>query len=188
MPMLRMDVREQIGPPVRTILARLAGEASEHDLDRLERAFRASYDADGWRMTRCYPGARETLRGMQAQNLRLFVVSNKPRHIALEILKAEGTVALFEEIVTKDSRQPHYSGKGEMIAMLLASRDLQPHECMMVGDTMEDGLAAAKAQIMFTLMTHGYGGVLESAEIPVTLRMNHFSEFMPLLTKEIVRD
>jgi phosphoglycolate phosphatase len=187
LPMLRTDVREQIGPPVRTILARLAGEPSEHDLDRLERAFRASYDTDGWRMTYCYPGAQETLRSMRAQNLRLFVVSNKPRHIAVEILKAEGTAALFEEIVTKDSRQPQYSGKDEMVAMLLASHGLEPQECMMVGDTIEDGLAAAKAQIMFALMTHGYGDVLEPAVIPVALRINHFSEFMVLLTKETVR-
>ncbi|HEY4051569.1 MAG TPA: HAD family hydrolase [Acidobacteriaceae bacterium] len=186
LPMLKTDLRKQIGPPVRTILARLAGEISEHDLDRLEQAFRASYDGDGWRMTHCYPGAREILLGMRGQDLRLFVVSNKPRHIAVQILEAEGTAALFEEIVTKDSRQPHYSGKDEMIAMLLASHGLESQECMMVGDTIEDGLAAAKAKMKFILMTHGYGDVLESAEVPVALRMSHFSEFMPLLTKEIV--
>src|ERR1700678_2006320 len=76
LPLLDTDLRMLIGPPVRTILARLAGEISGHDLDRLEQAFRASYDGDGWRMTHCYPGARELLEAMREQGMRLFIVSN----------------------------------------------------------------------------------------------------------------
>jgi phosphoglycolate phosphatase len=119
--------------------------------------------------------------------VRLFVVSNKPKHITMRILEAEGVARLFEEIVTRDSRQPSYSGKHEMMAMLLSSYRLEPGNCMMVGDTLEDGLAAAKARMNFVLMSHGYGGIPEAAEVPVLLRMKDFSEFMPILAEEIVR-
>jgi phosphoglycolate phosphatase len=187
LPMMELDFRTLVGPPVRTMLQRLGIDVSETDLDRLEQAFRASYDGSGWQITHCYPGAREMLEAMRVRGMRLFVVSNKPRHIALRILEAEGVAALFEEIVTKDSRQPPYSGKDEMMAILLSYHRLNPGGCLMVGDTLEDGLAAAKARIDFVLMSHGYGGIPDAAEVPVSLRMKHFSEFMPILAEEITR-
>jgi phosphoglycolate phosphatase len=185
--MMELDLRTLVGPPVRTMLRRLGSGLSEDELDRLEGEFRASYDGSGWRMTHCYPGAHEMLGAMRERGLRLFVVSNKPRHIAMRILEAEAIAALFEEIVTKDSRQPPYAGKDDMMVTLLAAHRLQPGDCVMVGDTVEDGLAAAKAQMRFVLMIQGYGVIPESAEVPVSLRVKNFSEFMPMLAKEIAQ-
>ncbi len=184
-----VDLRVLIGPPIRTILAKMAlthasAKLSEDDLDRLVRAFRASYDSEGWKMTPHYEGAAELLRALQAEGRRLFVVSNKPRHISLGILEAEGTLGLFDEIVTLDSREPAYSSKREMMQNLMQRHGLGPLDCLMVGDTMEDAMAAAETGMRFCLTTHGYGDVPVGSVVPVELRFNHFSELMPARREE----
>ncbi len=184
-----VDLRALIGPPIRTILERMSvrnasGGASEEDLDRLAQAFRASYDSEGWRMTPHYAGAAELLREMRAKGKRLFVVSNKPRHISLRILEAEGTLALFDEIVTRDSREPAYNDKQEMMRSLMERHEIETHDCLMVGDTMEDAAAAAQTGMKFCLATHGYGDVPVGSGLPVAFRFNRFSELMPILAQE----
>jgi phosphoglycolate phosphatase len=125
---------------------------------------------------------------MHEQGHRLFVVSNKPRHISLQILEKEGMVTYFEAVITRDSRTPNYSGKKEMIETLLAERGIPAEACLMVGDTREDANAAASAGIKFIWMTHGYGNLVRISSTPVARTLDGFSQFLPLLTKEPVCD
>jgi phosphoglycolate phosphatase len=180
------DLRSRIGPPIRVIFSQLAPYLAEADLDRLERAFRTSYDTEGWRMTPHFPGATTLLHDLQSIGTRLFVVSNKPIHIATLILRSESTFDLFEEVVTRDSRNPPYTGKLDMLQYLTATHGFDLDRCLMVGDTMEDASAAAAATVGFAFVRHGYGDV--PASVPVTLRLEDLSEFMPLLTKELPID
>ncbi len=163
------NLRSLIGPPIRTILSRMcspADSATEQQLDQLEHAFRRNYDDLGWRRTAHFPDVVEVLRQLSSHGKRLFIVSNKPRQVSLKILEAEGTVGLFEDIVTRDTRRPHYESKQEMIASLVESKRLQPANCLMVGDTMEDGEAAAHTGMPFCLVTYGYGDVPFESSIP----------------------
>ncbi len=175
------DLRTLIGPPIRVILQRMAaGEVSPEDLDRLEGAFRGSYDGEGWSMTPHFPGAATVLEELREQGSRVFVVSNKPRHISVRILEAEGTLRFFDEVLTRDTRQPPYSGKVEMIQSLLPKWHLAPSECLMVGDTMEDAEAAHAAGTQFCLMTHGYGDVPAGCGVPVALRLDGLAQLIEL--------
>jgi phosphoglycolate phosphatase len=174
-----VDLRGLIGPPIRTILARMSQGATEGELDALEHAFRASYDSEGWNKTPHYAGAGEALLALKAQGKRLFIVSNKPRHISVRILETEGTLALFDEVVTRDTRDPPYRDKLEMLVRLLRKWEIAAGDCLMVGDTIEDAEAASEAGMQFCLMTHGYGDVPLDSSVPVTFRFDHFSELMP---------
>lgn len=187
LPLAKANLRELIGPPIRTILSQAGNVNEESSLDRLERAFRASYDGEGWRKTLCFPGADLVVRRMHELEHRLFVVSNKPRQVSLQILETAGILEYFEAIVTRDSRSPHYRGKQEMIGALMAQRSIGC-ECLMVGDTMEDAKAAASAGIKFIWMTHGYGSVSQLSSIPVAHALDSFSQFLPLITKESLCD
>jgi phosphoglycolate phosphatase len=179
-----VDLRGLIGPPIRTILSKMSQSVGEVELDALERAFRASYDSEGWKRTPHFAGAAEMLRALKAEGKRLFVVSNKPRHISLRILEAEGTLGLFDEVLTRDSSEPRCSSKREMISMLLAKHGLGKKECLMVGDTIEDAEAASHTGMRFCLMTHGYGDVPMDSSVGVAMRCDHFSELMPSLAEE----
>ena len=106
LPAPKIDLRSLLGPPIRTILSRAVPTDDPVLMDQLEKAFRISYDTEGWRKTSCFDGAQPALRMMKAEGQRLFVVSNKPRHISLRILEREGLLPLFERIYTRDSRTP----------------------------------------------------------------------------------
>jgi phosphoglycolate phosphatase len=179
-----VDLRGLIGPPIRTILANMSRGVSEGELDALERAFRVSYDSEGWRMTPHYAGAAEALRALRAEEKWLFVVSNKPRHISVRILEVEGTLGFFDEVVTRDSRETAYAGKLEILVHLLRKWELRAEECLMVGDTIEDAEAASDCGMRFCLMSHGYGDVPMNAGVPVAFRCDHFSELIPGTAEE----
>ena len=135
-------------------------------------------------MTPHYDGAAESLRNLKASRRRLFVVSNKPRHISLRILEAEETLDVFDEIVTRDSRVPPYRDKREMVSKLMQKWELAAADCLLVGDTMEDAEAASDAGMQFCLMTHGYGDVPVGGSVPVAFRFDHFSELVPAGAQE----
>jgi phosphoglycolate phosphatase len=187
LPIPRTPLGGIIGPPIRTILAQVGAIADEKTLDALETAFRREYDTTGWQATICFPGAVRALHVMRARGHRLFVVSNKPRHISLRILEKEAILDTFETVITRDSRVPAFTGKEEMIGFLLAQREMQPAECAMVGDTMEDAKAAATAGIGFVYMTHGYGSADEELA-PGVCAVDSFAKFLPLIAEELVRD
>lgn len=183
----RRNLRSLIGPPIREILARVGNISEQSQLDALERAFRASYDSKGWQMAVSYPEVGRVLRTMREAGRRLFVVSNKPRHIALPILERQGIQSYFEQIVTRDSRSPFYETKEEMLLTLLHNQ-IQPNDCVVVGDTLEDANAAARVGIQFILLEHGYGSFSEIPPDQVTHSLKNFSQFYELLTKEPVLD
>jgi len=182
--MRNVPIQSLIGPPIRVIFSGICAEASERDLDCLERAFRASYDKDGWQRTYYYPGAKEMLERFQTWGIRAFVVSNKPLHVVLKILEASGTLSFFQDIVTRDSPEQAFAGKAEMMSWVLATHKVRSQNCLMVGDTLEDAEAAACNGIQFCLMTHGYGDVPAGCGVPVGVRFDSFAAFMAKAAKE----
>jgi phosphoglycolate phosphatase len=181
LPLAKQNLRSMIGPPIRAILSRAGNIVEKNNLDALERAFRASYDSEGWRKTTPFPEAILVVRMMHERGHRLFVVSNKPRHASRQTLEGQGILECFEAIITRDSRMPEYEGKEEMIAALIDERSIAKHDCILVGDTAEDANAAATAGIDFIWMTHGYGNPSQMASIPVALILDSFSQLLPLI-------
>ena len=188
LPEPNIDLRTLLGPPIRTILSNAVPTDDPALLDRLEQDFRASYDSEGWLKTSCFDGASEALAAIHAEGRRLFVVSNKPRHISVRILEREGLLALFEQIYTRDSRAVPWCSKAEMLAALLNEHCILSSDCLMVGDTMEDAAAAASAGINFAYMTHGYGQLEDTRSVTVSIKLDSFSQFLTLIRKEPVLD
>lgn len=187
LPVPQRNLRGFIGPAIRRILARVGNIVEETQLDALERAFRASYDTEGWRKTVCYPNADQVLRMLRDRGHRLFVVSNKPCRVSHRILENQEILDCFEVIVTRDSRSPHYRTKQEMVAAVL-TESVDGEHSVMVGDTSEDARAAAGAGIPFIFMRHGYGSLAEISSIGIARTLDGFSQFYELLNQEPALD
>jgi len=151
------DLAPLIGPPVRDILAAVAGVTEPDLLDRLERGFRSSYDSAGWRLTVCQPGVREMLSQLLAVGVELWLVTNKPALSTAMILFELHLDGFFREVVSRDSRAPVFAAKSEMLIDLLERHAIGREACLMAGDTMEDWRAAEAAGIPCVLVPHGYG-------------------------------
>jgi len=182
LPQTNVDLKCFLGPPIRTILSKIVRTEDPVLLNRLEVAFRESYDAEGWQKSTCYPGAHEVLVAMRTRGHRLVVVSNKPRRVSLRILEREGLLPLFERIYTRDSQIPACLSKDEMLTKVLRDMEISPSECLMIGDTMEDVAAAASNEIGMVLMEHGYGNLAPGARI--TMRLKGLSDFLEFLNVE----
>ena len=182
------DLRDLIGPPIRNILATVGDLSDEPTLSALENAFRASYDSAGWRKTVCFPGVETALREMRARDWRLIIVTNKPETIALRILEHLRILHYFESVLTRDSHTGEFFSKDAMVRSLMETYCIEPENCFMAGDTMEDAQAAAKAGIDFAYMTYGYGRIEEFARVPVAYRLGSFEKLLPLSKKELVHD
>ena len=165
----------QIGPPIRKILLDLAGPLPEAELDALELAFRKSYDAEGWRKTLLYPGARQILQQARQQGSRLFIATNKPTLATGSILAALEVRPFFEEVFCRDSQNPPFPSKAAMIARLLSQAKLHLNETIYVGDTAEDFEAASAVGLSTALVSHGYGNLQFGSTLGYRL-IDHFSE------------
>jgi phosphoglycolate phosphatase len=154
---LQRSLRPLLGPPIRSILAQATGVADPCRLDDFERAFRSSYDSEGWRQTVCFAGVVESLAQLASQGITLWVATNKNGLATKNILRELELDGFFREVVCRDSRQPAYSSKREMLSALLDRQGLQRNTCLMVGDTQEDAAAAAGAGIDCAIVAHGYG-------------------------------
>ena len=157
LPASRRDLKPLIGPPIREILATVSAVTDAALLDRMVAAFRSAYDSGGWRKTACQPGVRGTLERLAAAGCGMWVVTNKPGHASEAILAELGLAHFFREVVSRDLRVPSFTSKAGMLVNLLERCALARAASIMVGDTLEDCLAAEAAGIECAFVPHGYG-------------------------------
>jgi phosphoglycolate phosphatase len=158
------DVRPYIGPGIRTILKKLHPDLTDNDLDGMERCFRASYDVTGVRNTLLFEGVLSTLQGLRQRGAELFVVTNKPKLATGNLMEMYAMNALFREVLSRNSREPAYASKGEMLRELVARHSVDCERAVMVGDTAEDMHAAEEAGMRFAFVEYGYGEIAADAE------------------------
>src|SRR5260370_10802866 len=101
------------------------------------------------------------------------------------MLDRGGVFSLFTAILTRDSSDPPYRSKAQMIEHLLRVFQLDAVRCIMIGDTAEDALAAAEMLVPFAWMAHGYGKIPPSLD--VALRINSFPDLLPTLVTEFAQ-
>ena len=102
-----------------------------------------------------YPGVAEGLGELHGLGLRLAVVTNKQRHFAVDLLKRLGLSGWIDVVVGGDScerRKPD----PQPLQFACASLHVEPSEALMVGDSVNDVLAARAAQLPVVCVPYGY--------------------------------
>ena len=118
-------------------------------------AYQRHYRAVNGRHAQVYPGAREGLARLRARGLKLACVTNKPQAFAETLLAAKGLEGSFEFVFGGDAfeqKKPH------PLPLRRACEALgsQPRHTLMVGDSVNDALAARAAGCPVALVTYGY--------------------------------
>jgi phosphoglycolate phosphatase len=175
------DFLPHIGPPIREIFHRALPENDPDILDRLERSFRASYNSEGWRKTRLYPGVENVLAHMGKSRLVCRLLTNKPRQPTLAILQHLSLNHFFEEIITPDTRTPGYSSKVEAALDAQRRHAIAGADALLVGDSADDGAAAAACGFQFAAATFGYGRAYEHCDSPVHFRLKRLEDLLHIL-------
>lgn len=131
------------------------GQASDEDFARGRRAFYAHYHRYNGIQAIVFDRVPEALAALRAAGLRLACVTNKPREFTLPLLERVGLAPWFEVVVAGDDvreKKPHP-------ALLLAACErlsLAPAQVTMIGDSVNDALAARAAGCPVLLVETGY--------------------------------
>jgi phosphoglycolate phosphatase len=153
------DLRPFIGPPIGEILQRAVPGTTPAQIQQLVAAFRASYDSTGWLKTTLFPGSAELLAALCDSGIRCFVASNKPSPATVRILQGLGIHSRFSAILCRDSRDPAYASKAEIVGCLLREFGIAPESAWLVGDCHDDYEAAHCSGVRFILADYGYGSL-----------------------------
>jgi phosphoglycolate phosphatase len=170
-------------PPVaRAVIGQLVGRGSEHLLRAAwahgaaahgQTGFRAPQDlpadllARAWalyqqhyrrvngRHSTIYPGAAEGLAALSARQLPLACVTNKPTAFAVDLLAAKDLARWFGPVFGGDAFSRK---KPDPLPLIRACEALgtAPHRTLMVGDSVNDVLAARAAGCPVVLVRYGY--------------------------------
>lgn len=146
-----------IGPPLRQTLATLSGQSDPALLDTLSASFKDIYDTQACLETPAYADCQASLERLSELGFTLAIATNKRLLPTRKIIAALGWEGLFAEVFASDSYPARYTDKAGMIAALLHDAAIAPQAAIYVGDTEQDGRAAAANAVDFWPVAWGYG-------------------------------
>jgi len=144
------------------------GNVNESDFARGRAAFYRHYHATNGLDTIVFDLVPRALDLLRSHQIKLACVTNKPREFTLPLLQRMELAPRFDTVVAGDdvkAKKPHPD------LLLAACRNLgvAPGDARMVGDSVNDALAAQAAGMRVILVATGYnegGSVKELAGFP----------------------
>jgi phosphoglycolate phosphatase len=173
-------IREQIGPPIPTMLGRLLPDLDAEELETLVAAFREHYDRTGYRASQIYPEVSETLATLGKAGMAMFVLTNKPILATRAILAHTGILAYFADVL---SAPDAFVSKREAARALQDQYDLEPSETALVGDGLDDASAAGGCGFAFILAGYGYGNATHENATDCIATLKTFGEILSIPSK-----
>ena len=155
------------GPPLEEMAKRLFPDLYTPELgERLRERFGFHYDHDGFPNTPEYPGVMDAVRALKARGDTLVIATNKRFAGAKAMAAHFGWDGVFDALYTGDMHAGDAIGKlrkPALLALILSERALDPADCTMVGDTVNDFEAAKANGIRSIGVAWGYGKAEELA-------------------------
>lgn len=153
-------VGELIGPPFPQAFELVYG-LSHEDAVEVTRRYRAIYTNLGVEAWPAFPGMRELLEELRAEDKRLAIASSKKASLIDRGLADNGLLGLFEFVGAQNGDNGY--GKAEAIREALALTGVEPADAVMVGDRYHDVEAASLCGI--DCIGVRYGGTDQPGEL-----------------------
>lgn len=139
----------------RALTDTLDGEVDAATFARGRAAFYRHYRATNGRATVVFDGVPQALALLRSRGLKLACVTNKPREFTLPLLEQRQLAGYFDAVVAGDEvkeKKPHPALLLEACARL----GVAPAQARMIGDSVNDALAARAAGMRALLVETGY--------------------------------
>jgi phosphoglycolate phosphatase len=178
------DLASHIGPPIAVMFARLWPALPVEQMESLIGAFRHHYATTGWLGSKAYFGVTETLEELRTGGVSMFVLTNKPLSPARRILERARLNRFFRDLMCPDSCDPPFERKSDGAKALAQRFGLQPAETVVMGDGIDDAVAAAECGFGFIAAAYGYG-TAGAGSAPSLAVVSAFSEVRRLVLGEV---
>lgn len=155
--------------------------------EKLEAAFEAFlvHYADGMPgKSQPYPGLLAALDRLDAAGMQLAVCTNKSEQLALQLLDCLGLTSRFTAITGGDTfevRKPH----GDHILRTIDKAGGEPDNAVMIGDSINDILAAQNASVPAIAVPFGYSDKPVASFNPDII-IEHFDELDAALVTKLI--
>lgn len=132
----------------------------EKQREQLVADYRSTYLGRGHQQTRLYPGVVE---GLSQLGGRKSTATTKGTPTTRAVLEQFGLLPYFDTVQGTDGFP--CKPAPDVILTALASLGAKPEECLMVGDSQADVIAARAAGVKVAVTTYGYGNREELARV-----------------------
>jgi phosphoglycolate phosphatase len=157
-PLTEAEVGPMVGDGAGTLVSRAfedGGGVPDGDLDRWLDRFLAHYEPHAADLTHPWDGVVETLERLRDHGITLAVCTNKPTKATHDILTALGLDQYFAVVVGGDDAPALKPNPAHILAVLTRLR-VSHDEAVMVGDSINDVLAAKGANVPVVVVSFGY--------------------------------
>ena len=153
----RSNAKPLLGDGADALLRRALSGLSDkkEDFDRLKSAYLPNYKAYQGDSSLPFDGMVETLEKLQNDGVDLFVVTNKPDHLAQIILKDKMPTISFASIMGHKEGNPVKPNPFQVL-QIIGLGNYKIEECLFIGDSHVDIDTARNAGVEIALCTWGY--------------------------------
>ena len=153
-------IRSYIGKGIqklvkRTLTGQLDGEPDAALFEKALPIYEKHYTNNLSVNTRPYPGALEGVKAMQQAGFKLACITNKAEAFTLPLLRATGLYDQFEIVLSGDSL-PRKKPDPMPLTHICKHFDAQTHEALLIGDSLNDAIAARAAGCHVFCVPYGY--------------------------------
>lgn len=151
------DVASMVGCGAPTLVKRvLTARGVEASVDDALRRFLTAYDRRLTNHTRPYDGIPELLADLQARDIVMALLTNKPLDQSVRILGAFGLARYFPWVVGGDGPLPRKPAP-DGIRFLMTQASAAPGHTMLIGDSTIDLETSRNAGVRICLARYGFG-------------------------------
>lgn len=139
----------------RTLTGDMEGEPDAALLARAVPIYKNQYAQHLCVNTRPYPGVIDGINSLRKAGFRLACITNKTEIFTLPLLRATNLMDCFEIVLSGDSLPKR---KPDPMPLLHICKffDAQPHEALLIGDSLNDTTAARAAGCHIFCVPYGY--------------------------------
>ncbi|MBL0011913.1 MAG: phosphoglycolate phosphatase [Nitrosomonas sp.] len=153
-------IRSYIGKGIqklvkRTLTGQLDGEPDATLFEKALPIYEKHYANNLSVNTRPYPGVLEGIKAMRQAGFKLACITNKAEAFTLPLLRSTGLYDQFEIVLSGDSL-PRKKPDPMPLTHICKHFDVQPHEALLIGDSLNDAIAARAAGCHVFCVTYGY--------------------------------
>ncbi len=141
-------------------------------------------ESDAAHSARVFPGATDCLRQLHGMQLKLAVVTNKQQRLARGLLDRLGLGAWIQVLIGGDSCERRKPDPQPLQVACEALR-VQPAQSLMVGDSINDVLAARAAGLPVVCVPYGYNEGNDPRLLPCDAFIETLAQLPSLLTRAI---
>lgn len=166
---------------IRKALASGGAEVTPDEVPELLERYRGYYLAGATQLTRTYPGVPETLQALRKSGHRMAVCTNKIQRPTLAILDHFGLTKFFDGVVGGDVAPARKPDPRHLLAAIACTGGTAS-EAVLIGDGINDALAAKATGVPLIVLDSGYGEV-PAAELGGVALLESFGEIPAALLR-----